>query len=182
MAFPNTNTDNYADNVNVAAEVFAEYGNFIRGVIRYHTNNDAQVDDLLQDFFLSLVYKPPPSGIENLRSYLYKAVINDIIDAVRRVERYQTQMHRYTEYFSHSVNKKYPEDAFIEIEEMNRMFRFIEERLPQSQAQVIALRYKNNCSIKEIAKKMSVNHRSVSRYISVGFKEIRRLLTVKKGD
>ena len=94
MALPNTNTNRHANSVDVAAKVFAEHGDFIRAIIRYQISNDTQADDLFQDFFLSLVYRPLPTGVQNIKSYLYRAVTNDVVDAVRRVEKHQIQIHR----------------------------------------------------------------------------------------
>ena len=41
------------NNVERAAQIFSEYGDFILAVIHYQTSNHAQADDLFQDFFLS---------------------------------------------------------------------------------------------------------------------------------
>jgi RNA polymerase sigma factor (sigma-70 family) len=169
-------------NVARAAEIFSKYGDFIRAVIYYHVKNDAQADDLFQDFFLSLVSKPIPADIQNVKGYLYKAITNDIVDAVRRVEKYKTRMDKYAECFNYSVNNNRPENAFVETEQTNKMFRLIEGWLRHSEAQAITLRYRNSYNIKEVAKKMHVNNRTISRYISAGLSKVRQFLTVKRGD
>lgn len=169
-------------NVDRAAEIFSEYGDFIRAIIRYQVSNDAHADDLFQDFFLSLVSKPVPAGIQNVKSYLYRAIINDIVDAARRVESYKTQISKYAECLNYSINKNRPENALVKIEQINKMFRLIEGRLQRGEAQAITLRYKNNYNIKEVAKKMHVNKRTVSRYISVGLSKVRQLLILRKDN
>ncbi|MDD5064709.1 MAG: sigma-70 family RNA polymerase sigma factor [Phycisphaerae bacterium] len=169
-------------NVARAAEIFSKYEDFIRTVICYHVKNDAQADDLLQDFFLSLVSKPIPANIHNVKGYLYKAITNDIVDAVRRVEKYKTRMGKYAECFNYSVNNNEPENALIEIEQTNEMFRLIKGCLRYSEAQAITLRYKNSYNIEEAAKKMNVNNRTISRYISTGLNKVRQFLIVKQGD
>lgn len=169
-------------NVARAAEIFSEYGDFIRAVIYYQIKNDDQADDLFQDFFLSLVSEPLPADIQNIRGYLYKMITNDIVDAARRVERYKTLMKKYAECFNYSINKNRPENALIEIEQTNKLFKLIKGRLRHSEAQAITLRYRNSYNIKEVAKKMHVNNRTVSRYISAGLSKIRQFLTFKQGD
>ncbi len=169
-------------NVARAAEIFSKYGDFILAVIRYHVENDAQVDDLFQDFFLSLVSNPIPANTQNTKGYLYKAITNDIVDAVRRVEKYKTRIDKYAECFNYSVNNDRPENALIEREQTNKMFRLVEGRLRHSEAQAVTLRYRNSYNIKETAKKMHVNDRTISRYISTGLSKIRQFLTVKRGD
>ena len=179
MALQNTNTNNYANSVDAAAKVFTEYGDFIHTVIRYQVKNETQADDLFQDFFLSLVTSPLPAGVRNIRSYLYRAITNDIIDATRRVENYRNHMHKYAKHINHPINKRTPENAFIEIEETSKMFELIEMRLRSSHAQAITLRYRNNYDIKEVAKKMNVGSGTVRKYIYVGLSKIRRYLKLK---
>jgi RNA polymerase sigma factor (sigma-70 family) len=169
-------------NVASAAEIFSEYGDFIRAVIHYKVKNDAWASDLFQDFFLSLVSKPIPANIQNVKGYLYKAITNDIVDAVRRVEKYKTRMDKYAECFNYSVNNNRPENALTEAEETAKMFKLIEGWVRRSEAQAISLRYRNSYNIKEVAKKMHVNNRTISRYISAGLGKVRQFLTVKQGD
>lgn len=166
-------------NVEHAAEVFSEYGDFILAIIRYQASNQAQADDLFQDFFLSLVSRPIPQNIRNIKSYLYKAISNDIVDATRRAEKYQARIRKYADCLNYSVNKSTPKNALIEEEEeINKMFKFIEGCLPPSEAQVITLRYKYNNNIKDIARKMHVNDRSVRKYIFRGLSKLRQFWTV----
>ncbi len=167
------------NNVGLAAEIFAEYGGFIHMVIFSQVKNKARIDDIFQDFFLSLVHKPVPQNVKNIKGYLYRAITNDIIDATRRVNRYSYHMHKYHEYPNHSINKKTPENAFINVEETNKMFGLIRRRLTNSQYQAMALRYRTDHSIKEVAEKMGVKSTSVSRYLSIGLKKIRQSLKLK---
>jgi len=179
MALRNTHSNNYANNVDVAAKIFVEYGDFIHTVIRHQVKNETQADDLFQDFFLSLVASPLPAGVRNIKGYLYRAITNDIIDATHRVERYWNHVHKYSEYLEHPINKRTPENAFINVEETNKMFVLIKRRLTNSQYQAMALRYRTDHSIKEVAEKMGVKSTSVSRYISIGLKKIRQSLKLK---
>ncbi len=175
------NTDSeYRDNVNLANKVFAEHGDFIHAVIRSKLKNKAQADDIFQDFFLSLVHKPLPAGVRNIKSYLYRAISNDVVDAARRAEKYQVQIHKYHKQQNYSINKtSFGNAIVIEEEELGKMFALIKGRLRDSESQAIALRYKNKYSIKEVAKKMGVKRTSVSRYISTGLKKMREFLVVK---
>jgi len=179
---PSTNTSEYTNDITAAAEVFEKHGDFIRAIIRYHIGNEAQADDLFQDFFLSLISRPLPKGLQNIRSYLYRAVTNDVIDFARGAERTRAMIHRYARNSNYPINKSSPENALIEVEEMNKMFELIERWLPHSQAQAVALRYRDDYSIKEAAKKIDVNSKTVSRYISVGLSKIRKFLTVNQGN
>jgi len=167
-------------NIDRAAEIFSKYEDFILAVIRYQVGNNAQADDLFQDFFLSLASRPIPPGIQNIKSYLYRAITNDIVDTARRAEKYKTLMHKYFECIDYSINKNTPENALIEKEELDKTLALIKGRLPHSEARAVTLRFGDNFSIKEIAKKMHVNSRTASSYISVGLSKVRHFFNSKK--
>jgi len=177
MALPDTSKYRY--DAGQAAVIFAEYGGFIRAVIHSQVKNEAQADDMFQDFFLSLVYKPVPQNVKNIKGYLYKAITNDVIDSARRVERYRNHMHKYSKHLDHPINKRTPEDAFIYVEETNKMFEFIKGRLRNNEFQVITLRYKSQFSIKNVAVRMGVKCKSVREYTSRGLRKIRQSLKLK---
>ncbi len=155
------------------------HSNFIRGVLQYRVSNENLVDDLYQDFFLSLMARPIPEDVRNVRNYLYRAIINDSFDAVRRVEQYQDRIHRYSKHFEKTVNKDRPENALIEKEETEKMFRTIEMLLSSSESRGVILRFKDDSSIGEVARQMAINKRSVSHYISVGLKKLRQFILEK---
>ena len=83
------------NNVGPATEVFTEHRDFIHMVIYSQVKNKSRADDIFQDFFLSLVSKPIPQNVKNIKSYLYRAISNDIVDTQRQVERYREQIKKY---------------------------------------------------------------------------------------
>ncbi len=172
--------ENNISNVNEAAGILDEYGDFIRKVIFYHVKDRNMAEDLYQEFFLSLVSKPVPPNIHNIKSYLYRAVSNDVIDHIRGTERYRELINKYNENLEQSINKDAPENAIIEKEQLGRMLELVKGRLTPTEAQAITLRYGVNCDIKEIAEKMNVNARTVSRYLSIGLGKLRRYFREKK--
>ena len=89
-------------------------------------------------------------------------------------------MHKYGESFNCSINKNRPENALIEEEQTRKMFKLLRGRLPNSEAQAITMRYRDNFNTKEKAKKIGVQKATVRRYISVGLKKLRQSLPIKK--
>lgn len=179
MALLSADTNNHKGGVDIAAKIFGEYGDFIHAIIRCKVRDETQTDDLFQDFFLSLVSRPPPPNIQSMKGYLYRAIINDIADSVRRVERYQIRIRRYAERLEYFRTEDSPENALIEAEEMDKMFKLIERRLPRIEAQAIFLRYRNNYKIKEVAKKMGIGSNTAWRYIYKGLRKIRQFLRIR---
>ena len=171
-------TDDYNQNVKAAAGVFKEHGNFIYTIIFYKVKDKTMADDLFQDFFLSVVANPPPSDMPNIKGYLYKAIINDIVDNVRRMNRYQAQLQRYSENFAYSSVAENPENALIESEEMDKVFSVIQRRLQDSEASAVTLKYMKDYTIKDIAAEMSINNTAAWKCITKGLKKIRLFLRV----
>ncbi len=179
LALPCEGSTNNASNVNIAGEIFTKYEDFIRQIIRFRINNEELANDLLQDFFLSLVAKPPPIDTQNIKGYLYRAVTNDIVDAIRRIENYRSRIRRYAERNRDSVNKQRPENDLIMDEELNKVIQLIETHSRRSEAKAIILRHNNGYTVKEIAEKMHVSTGTIRGYISDGLKSIRHYLKIR---
>lgn len=182
MAPLNRNILAAKEGVNKAAEIFSQYGDFIYSVIRFQARSDTSINDLYQDFFLSVAFNPPPPDVRNIKSYLYRAITNDIIDGVRRLDNYHTYVRRYADGFEYIQARDKPESIAIDVEETGRMFELIRSRLPRCEARAITLRYGHGHDIDEVARQMNVNARTVSRYISVGLTKIRRFLKVQEAS
>ena len=181
MLLPSTSSDGRS-NVDSAARTFAEYGDFIYAIIYHKIKDDNTANDLYQDFFLSLVSSPIPAHVHNIKSYLYKAIQNDVIDASRRIQRYQTLMDKYADYVNFSINKNCSGNAFDIEGQAGKIFKLIGGQLKPSEAKAIILRYRYNHSIEEVAQKMNVKKESVSRYICIGLNKIRQSLWLKRGS
>jgi len=169
-----------SSSVDYAAEVFDEYGDFIRSVIRFHIRNEAEAEDLFQDLFLFLVAKPIPENVRNVKGFLYKLISDTVKDAYRNIDRYQARIRRYAKRNSRIVENR-PETDLIDMEETKKMFDLIESHLPAQEALAVMLRYRDDCNTGEVAEKMGVKPRSASRYVSIGLKKIGHVLSKKQG-
>jgi RNA polymerase sigma factor (sigma-70 family) len=171
---------NAPGNVERAAGIFDKYGDFIRSVIRFHIRNEPEAEDVFQDLFLSLVAKPIPVEVQNVKGFLYKLLCDTVKDAYRRINRYQSRIHRYTKR-NLRVAENRPETELISVEEAEKMFDLIERQLPAQEALAVTLRYRENYKTGDVAEMMGVKHRSVSRYVSVGLKKISNAFAKTQG-
>lgn len=163
-----------------ATAIFLEHGDFIRAVIRHKIKDESMAEDLFHDFFLSLVSRPVPAEVHDIKSYIYKAIINDITDHIRHLGRYQAMTRRCADYNKIIVNNQPPEDALMEKELTVRMVGLIRKRVTRKEFKAIALRYCDDLSIKEAADRMSINDRSVIRYISTGLRKVKKYLAIEQ--
>ena len=174
--FCETNTTEIRKRVGLAAEVFDRYGNEIRAIINFNVKDKSRADDIFQEFFVSIVHKPIPSGIRDIRAYLYRAVTNDVIDVSRQIKNHQDHIKKYAECRKKTELPEDPQKTAIQTEGTKKMFRLIESRLPKREAEVVVQRYGHGLSIKDTAEKMNVNKRIVSRYLSLALKKMREFI------
>jgi len=166
------------DAVEAATAVFNEYGGFIQAVIRFQTAGKFDPEDLFQEFFLVLVHKPVPPDVRNIKSFLYRAVVNHVLDLVRRRARHGRDMKKYSEETRISINNRAARNAFIK-EEKGAAVAYMVRHLQVREAQAFVLKYRDDCSIAEIAATMGVNKRTVSRYLSEGLKKLRKTMAIE---
>jgi RNA polymerase sigma factor (sigma-70 family) len=174
-----------AENVEKARDIFQQHGEFIRGVINYKVKDEDSADDIYQNLFISLVSSPIRSDVQDMRSFLYRTIINEASDYQMQTRRYKGRLERfrknYAENLNYSINKKDTGDAFIEEEHIVKTFESVEKQLPVRWAKIIRMKYKDGYSSKEIAEKMHISDSSVRTYISWGLKRARKILGERKG-
>lgn len=176
MKYKNPDPGSSGCDVAAAAKIFSDYGDFIKKVIYSQVQDEDQAEDLFQNFFLSLVSKPFPKEIQNVKGYLYKAIINEIADANRLIKSYQNLISEYAERNNHTRSQEISEKVVIKTDEANRMFEIIEKRLPHTEAKASYLRYREDLSTAKIAEIMNVHRVTVRGYLHEGLKRIRRIL------
>lgn len=167
--------------VGLAAEVFGQYGDEILAVIRFNVDDPSKANDIFQDFFVSLVRKPIPSHVKNVRGYIYKAVTNDVIDFSRRTRNRQNNAEMYAYTCKPHIPQENPQDILIHEEETERMLRLIENHLPKRESTVFIKRYSDGLSTTDTAEKLCLTKRTVSRYLSIAIKKIRHIVPKKDG-
>lgn len=167
------------DAVRAATEVFNAHGGFIRAIIRFQAHNKPEEDDLFQEFFLALIHKPLPANVRNIKSYLYRAVVNHVLDSARMRDNYRHIVRKYVEETGIPINSCPAGNVFIieDAEEQEAAIAYFARYLQEREAQAFVMRYRDDFSISEIAVKMGVNVRTVSRYLSEGLRRLRKTLT-----
>ena len=165
--------------VRTAADIVTRHGGFIRGVIRFQNCSRFDEEDVFQEFFLMLVRKPVPPDVRCLRSYLYKAIIHHVVDLIRHQVCYRRYLKEYAEEVRISINNRPAGNAFDDRRQRDAALAYMVRHLREREAQAFMLKYRDNCSIGEIAARMGVERRTVSRYLSEGLKRLQRTLAIE---
>lgn len=162
--------------VGLASEVFDRFSDEIRAIIHFNVKDKSKADDIFQDFFMSLVQKPIPTEIQDIRAYLYRAVTNDVIDVSRQIKCHRDHIQKYAKCRKYYVIPEDPQNTVIQTENTQKMLRLIESRLSKREAEVVVQRYGQGLSTTDTAEKMNVNKKIVTRYLSAALKKMREFV------
>jgi RNA polymerase sigma factor (sigma-70 family) len=167
------NQNGHNPNVEIAAKIFEDYGGFIRTVINYRIKNQALADDVYQDFFLTLCAQQIPEDVKSTEAYLFYFISRYIIDSMRRIIGYQSNLKKYAEYCQFSRRRA---EVLLEseVDEVEKMFQTIQKHLSRKEAQAVMLRFQDNEGVKEAAAKMGIKPRSLHRYLAAGLAKLRK--------
>ena len=166
-------------NISKAAEILQEKRDFIYAVIRSN-GCEQETEDIFQNIFLSLATTPIPEHIENVNSYLYRTVINDIIDISRKTNAYRGKLDR----FRRQCLKHYSTDFIQTIiikEEFSEILCIVETKFPSYLRVPFCMRYKQEYTITEISQKLGVKKNVVSVYLSDGLRMLREIIGIERG-
>lgn len=165
-----------SENMTAATMIFAEYGGFIRTVINTKVRDEYLRNDIYHDFFLSMVRKPIPENISDVKSYLYRAICNDVYDSTRKVECYGKHIQKHSQEKRGDLSEPAADEKLTISDEACRMFEIIETKLTSGQARVMKLKYQKELSNNEIAESLNIGSPSVSTYFSTGLKKLREII------
>ena len=161
----------------MAAEIFEQFGGFIFSVIRYYTTDESMAEDIFQDFFVSLIRKPIPADLEHIKSYIWRALRNDIMDVVKKEKFYHDRISRYQEIRTNNkMEEPSREDFALRYEEAQEIVELIKSNLPPHQAQAVFERYYYSKNNKEVSEVMNVDRKTVSHYVCNGLNKIRNMI------
>lgn len=156
-----------------ASEIFRNHGDYIRTIIAFHAQTSDEVEDIYQEFFLSLVNARLPRDIENMKRYLYRAIANDVSTRLRTQRRYDKRLKVYAESRRYRRQQQDPSRVAEHAEHAREVLEIIEQKLPPREAKAVTCRYRMECNLDETAERMGVNRRSVTHYISAGLRKIK---------
>jgi RNA polymerase sigma factor (sigma-70 family) len=160
-----------------AGRVFEEHEDFIRTVIRFHIKGRTEADDIFQQSFLSLVARPIPENVIDVKGYLYQAITNDVIDAARQAKNYEARIKRYASRSKYSTPEiDTPDTIAIHNEQRQKTLKIIENTLRKCELRAVKLKYKKGYTSEEAAEQMGIKRQSVNRYINSAVRKLRCLL------
>ncbi|QHS21482.1 sigma-70 family RNA polymerase sigma factor [Virgibacillus sp. MSP4-1] len=154
--------------------IFNHYGENIKALIYTYVKNDAQTDDIFQEFLIS-VYKNLDGFQHNskLKTWLYRIAINKSKDYLR------SPIHRFfTSYDDQMAPEKIfdtPEEQLIKREVETNVVKAILS-LPVKYREIFVLRFYHSYQLKEISEFLDINESTVKTRFMRGKKKLKSKL------
>ena len=165
------------DRSRALAEIYEKYDDFIESVIRFVARNHADREDIYQEVFVVLSQKENFDEIQNIKSYLYRLVVNKAKEFLRRKITGELKFKEYLELQSRQQVEESDlmHDMLVQ-DEMDKVVELIEEFLSKKESEAVLLRFKYHCDDDKAARKMNVKKETLIRYVSTGLKKIRDII------
>lgn len=163
-----------AQQVDWAARLFEEHQAFIRSTLQFFIKNTQEEEEIYQDLFVYFVRKPIPDEVLRVKAWLYRVILDRIRDRKRRQSRYHKRLQAYA--LERPDRSDIAEAVPPDREQIAEVFELIKHHLTERQARAVLYKYQQQLDVEEIARRMEVDPRTVSRYVSVGLKKLRLLL------
>ncbi|GAB3816729.1 RNA polymerase sigma factor [Pontibacter rugosus] len=156
-------------------EVYTLYWRELYIVAYRRLRSEEDVEDILQDIFLSLVQKPEVLDKEgSVKAYLHQALKYKIIDFYRKDQ----LLHSFAlEELSATNHADTTTDELLMAEELEQCVQEEVSKMPEKMQQVYLLSRKEFMSIEQIAAHLGISNQTVKNQISSALKRLRTRLS-----
>lgn len=168
------------DRSRALAEIYEKYDDFIESAIRFVARNHADREDIYQEVFIVLSQKENFDEIRNIKSYLYRLVVNKANEFLRRKITGELKLKEYLELQSRQIEEGDLMHNILVQDEMDKVVGLIEEFLSKKESEAVLLRFKYHYDDEKAARKMNVKKETLIRYVSTGLKKIRDIIKGKE--
>ena len=127
--------------------------------------DDGEAEDVVQDIFLRITDSDIPPKND---SYLLTAVRNACLNEIRQMqlhERVKNLLPIETEIDQQPIDKQQ--------EQLDNISAFVDEQLEEPQRSIFYLRFNEDLTIAEIARRLGLNPNTVYKYLALSIQKIR---------
>ena len=171
-----------SENIKSAGYIFNEYGDFIYNVIYSQVKDEHLAKDIYQDYFLSLVSKPIPDNARDVKAYIYQMIKNDIIDAIRRTQRYRKMIKKYVHDLEKNEKNFDSRNALMYRVKDEKLLKRAWRVLNPRETKAVNLRFRKHRSPNEIANIMNVSVDTAYKYVCNGLRKMRKFVSERIGE
>ena len=127
--------------------------------------DDGEAEDVVQDIFLRIADSDIPPKND---SYLLTAVRNACLNEIR-----QMQLHERVKNLLPTENKIDQQPIDKQQEQLDNISAFVDEQLEEPQRSIFHLRFDEDLTIAEIARRLGLNPNTAYKYLAQSIQKIR---------
>lgn len=179
MSREDLNTDQYMwqaiinSDEQAFTELYQKYSSTLYMVAFKLIKDKETCEDILQDVFVHLWLQREKLHVLNIKSYLYQAVKNKVIDLIRR-KKHHIELSEIQEL----IASESADSALLSNEIESALEKSVNE-LPEKCAQIIALKKNQSLSNKEIAERLNISPKTVENQTTIAIKKLKISLANK---
>ncbi|SHE48389.1 RNA polymerase sigma-70 factor [Pedobacter caeni] len=160
---------------NAFAHIFYEYSPALLSFAKKLSYNSIEAEEIIQNVFLRVwLHRDKLAEVENLKSWLYKFVVNEGLSYVKkRLVRERANLH-----FQHTtITSDNDIDKTVDLNELKRIVAEAVELLPEQRRKIFNLSRGEELSIDEISEQLNLSPSTVKNTLVTALKFIRNHLT-----
>ena len=139
--FKNAESSELEQRVAQATDFFLRYEKCIRSIITFVAPDPDDAEDLYQDFYVSIVKKPLPEGIEDVEGYLYRTLLNRSRGKTRQAVRYRESLKRYAGGQEEQSEQRDVAEEVSRVDEAVTVLKTAKRLLGRREYEALRLRY-----------------------------------------
>ena len=136
------------------AEIYEKYDGFIQSVIQFSAKNKADREDVYQEVFVVLSQMGNFDGIRDIKSYLYRLVVNKTNEFLRKKISGELKLKKYLQLHAHQTEENEQKQDLLIQDEMDKVVDLIQEYLSEKESEAVLLRFKYHYGNEEAAHKI----------------------------
>lgn len=157
-----------AGNLLAFNEIYSRYWKKLYAYAHNILCDDTLVEDSLQEVFTNIWVKRSETKIENLKAYLFQSVKNNAITKLRK-----TRFTSFQEQVIENLSSTLRADVHVINEDLHNAIDLAMISLPERRRKIFCMSRFEHLSIKEIAEKLNISHRTVENQLSLATKQIK---------
>ncbi len=154
-------------------ELFDKYFESLCRYLSYFTSNSMIVEEVVQDVFIRLWEERESLKIESIKTYLFTAAHNRMLNYIRNEKRYQTLIEQWT---LHEQQKNGSGECF-DIQEFSERVQNAIDSLPEKCRRIFDMGKKEGMTYRQIAEELDISVKTVETQMGIALRKIREYLS-----
>ncbi|WP_419033175.1 RNA polymerase sigma-70 factor [Dysgonomonas gadei] len=153
-------------------ELFNVYSDDLCTFLNYYTHDKQLIEDIIQDVFISLWEERDTINIFYIKTYLYNAARNKVLNSLRDEQNRSLLLERWA---SRELEKQKARDC-INMEEFSSVYQQAINSLPEKCREIFTLSREQNKTYREIAGEKDLSVKTVEAQMSIAIKKVREYI------